>query len=322
MVGETQSAVIECGAMSVESWSEHSNAIEPVGPITVRVPASTANLGTGFDAVGVALQRYATVTVSVASGNEGERSPMSRHVRKAVRAVYRELGMERPDAEEIEVSVKADVPLGRGLGASAACRGAGLVAANSLLGEPLSEQRVLELGSDLEGHADNMAPALFGGCQVVAMSGSDVSRVSLPVAQGLRFVGFTPNFNMSTKKGRALLPDALSRKDAVHNSCRSALLVAALTTGSWDVLPTAVDDRLHQIPRSKLFPEMFELFEAVVSAGAFAAYLSGGGSTLMALTDESRAQTVQHTFEAASLRQGIEGRGFVTGIDLGGAQIL
>lgn len=308
--------------MTVETWPEHNESLTPLGPITVRVPASTANLGTGFDAVGVALQRYATVTVSVASGNEGERSPMSRHVRKAVREVYRELGMERPDSEEIEVSVEADIPLGRGLGASAACRGAGLVAANALLGSPLSEHRVLELGSDLEGHADNMAPALFGGCQVVAMTGAEVSRISLPVADGLRFVGFTPSFNMSTKKGRALLPNRLTRKDAVHNSCRSALLVAALTTGSWDALPTAVDDRLHQIPRSKLFPEMFDLFEAVESAGAYAAYLSGGGSTLMALAGDQQVEAVQRAFESAADARGIGGRGFITAIDTGGAQIL
>ena len=308
--------------MIAEPWPAHSDAIEPLGPITVRVPASTANLGTGFDAVGVALQRYATVTVSIASGREGERSPMSRHVRKAVREVYRELELERPEAEEIEITVEADIPLGRGLGASAACRGAGLVAANALLGHPLSEHRVLELGSDLEGHADNMAPALFGGCQVVAMSGADVSRVALPVAEGLRFVGFTPAFNMSTKKGRALLPNRLSRRDAVHNSCRSALLVAALTTGAWEALPTAVDDRLHQIPRSKLFPEMFDLFSAVVSAGAFAAYLSGGGSTLMALAGEDRAAAVQAEFEAAAAERGIEGRAFTTAIDAGGAQVL
>ncbi|MDE2966253.1 MAG: homoserine kinase [Chloroflexota bacterium] len=308
--------------MTAETWPERSDTVEPLGPITVRVPATSANLGTGFDAAGVALQRYATITVSVGSGNEGERSPMSRHVRKAVREVYRELDRERPDSEEIEVSVEAEFPLGRGLGASAACRGAGLVAANTLLGSPLSEHRILEIGSDLEGHADNMAPALFGGCQIVAMSGEQVTRVALPVSDGLRFVGFTPSFNMSTKKGRALLPKQLSRKDAVHNSCRSALLVAALTTGSWDALKTATDDRLHQIPRSKLFPTMFELFAAAESAGAFAAYLSGGGSTLMALANEDCAEDVSAAWVSAAAAREIVGQAFITGIDAGGAQIL
>ncbi|MDE2745205.1 MAG: homoserine kinase [Chloroflexota bacterium] len=308
--------------MTTDAWPEGSETIEPLGPITVRVPATSANLGTGFDAAGVALQRYVTVTLSIATGGEDERSPMTRHVRKAAREVFRELGRERPDSELVEVTVDAEFPLGRGLGASAACRGAGLVAANALLGAPLSEHRILEIGSDLEGHADNMAPALFGGCQIVAMTGESVTRVALPVAEGLRFVGFTPSFNMSTKKGRALLPKQLSRKDAVHNSCRSALLVAALTTGSWDALKTATDDRLHQIPRSNLFPTMFELFEAAEAAGAFAAYLSGGGSTLMALANDECAELVSDAWISAAEARGISGQAFVSEIDAVGAQIL
>ncbi len=290
--------------------------------VTVRVPASTANLGTGFDAAGVALQRYATITVSIDSGEEGDRSPMSRHVRKAVRAVYRYLGSDRPDQDQIEVVVDTEIPLGRGLGASAASRGAGLVAANTLLGSPLEDHELLELGAALEGHADNIAPALFGGCQIVAMDGSRVTRVALPVAAGLRFVGYTPSFNMSTKKGRALLPDSLTRSDAVHNSCRSALLTAALTTGSWDALAEAVDDRLHQRPRSALFPSMFEFFDAAVAGGAWAAYLSGGGSTLMALSSDESASGVLAAFEQAAAARDISGQSFITAMDTSGATIL
>lgn len=290
--------------------------------VTVRVPASTANLGTGFDAAGVALQRYATITVSIDSGDEGDRSPMSRHVRKSVRAVYRTLGSDRPDQDQIEVVVDTEIPLGRGLGASAASRGAGIVAANALLGSPLDDQELLELGADLEGHADNIAPALFGGCQIVAMDGPRVTRVPLPVADGLRFVGFTPSFNMSTKKGRALLPDRLTRADAVHNSCRSALLTAALTTGSWEALAEAVDDRLHQHPRSALFPTMFEFFDAAVAGGAWAAYLSGGGSTLMALASEESAPGALAAFQQAAADRDIRGQGFITAMDSSGATIL
>ena len=303
------------------SWPADER-VEPAGPITVRLPATSANLGTGFDAAGVALQRYATVRVAIASGEEGERSPMARHVRRAVRRVYKELDRARPDMEQIEVSVEAEFPLGRGLGASAAYRGAGLVAANTMLGHPFDEHALLEIGADMEGHADNIAPALFSGCQFVAMDGERVTRVALPVAAGLRFVGFTPSFNMSTKKGRKLLPSSLSRADAVHNSCRAALLAASLATGSWDALKTAVDDRLHQRPRSELFPSMFELFAAAEAAGAYAAYLSGGGSTLMALSDEDHAEAVRHAFVSAAAVHEITGQGFVTQIDSGGAQIL
>ena len=305
-----------------DGWPERDPDVQPVGPVTVRLPATSANLGTGFDAVGVALQRYATVTLSIATDGEGERSPMARHVRRAVRELYRELDLERPEMEQISVSVSAEFPLGRGLGASAAFRGAGLVAANALLGGTLSLNRLLEIGAELEGHADNIAPALFGGCQIVAFDGPGVTRIDLPVADGLHFVGFTPSFNMSTKKGRRLLPRNLSRRDAVHQASRAALLVAALSTGSWDALQPAVDDRLHQAPRSELFPEMFDLFEAAESAGAYAAYLSGGGSTLMALTDDDHAEAVRHAWTSAAASRGITGDGFITQLDTTGAQIL
>ena len=208
------------------------------------------------------------------------------------------------------------------MGASAACRGAGLVAGNVLSGGRLGEQELLELGASLEGHADNIAPALYGGCQIVAMDGRRVTRVPLPLAAGLRFVGFTPSFNMSTKKGRALLPEHLTRQDAVHNSCRSALLTAALATGRWEALATAVDDRLHQRPRSKLFPAMYEFFAAASAAGAYAAYLSGGGSTLMALSDERSSEAVRAAFERAARERGIGGRGYVAEMDASGAAIL
>ena len=297
--------------------------------VTVRVPASTANLGTGFDAVGVALQLYADVTVALdaplappADGNPSTRSPMIKHIRAGIIAAHEALDLEPPKPRRINIAVDANFPLGRGLGASAASRGAGLVAANALLGANLNDQQLLELGAALERHADNIAPALFGGCQIVAMDGPRVHRVHLPVAPGLRFVGFTPSFGMSTKKGRALLPDQLSRADAVHNSCRSALLAAALATGTWDALAAAVDDRLHQRPRSNMFPTMFEFFEAATGAGAHAAYLSGGGSTLMALTDADAADAVQRAFAAAAEARGIEGRGFITEIDPHGATVL
>ena len=289
--------------------------------VTVRVPASSANLGTGFDAVGVALRLYATVAVAIDGDLRGNRSPMIKHIRAGVAAAYEAAGREPPEPKRIRVAVDAEFPLGRGLGASAASRAAGLVAANAILGEPLDDQQLLGLGAALERHADNIAPALFGGCQVVAMDGPRVNRVALPVAPGLRFVGFTPSFGMSTQKGRALLPQHLSRADAVHNSCRSALLAAALATGSWQALDAAVDDRLHQRPRSQMFPAMFDFFDAVTAAGAHAAYLSGGGSTLMALAAPDSTAAVQAAFNEAAAQHRIEGTGFITEIDPHGATV-
>ena len=296
----------------------------------VRVPASTANLGAAFDAAGIALGLHARVEVRVSGKAEdsGNGEGLHRKVRRAFEMGFEAAAMRAP---EISVHAESEIPLGRGLGASASARAAGLAIANEMLGGMLSDAQLLELGTELEGHPDNIAPALFGGCQIVAVDESRASvaaggegrvvRVPLPVAEGLSFVAFTPDFRMSTKRGRSLLPESLTRADAVHNITRSALATAALATGSWGVLRTAVDDRLHQRPRSALFPQMYELFEAAESAGALAAYLSGGGSTVMALAEPERAEAVRDAFAAAASRLGVSGRGRIAEIDHDGAVI-
>lgn len=298
--------------------------------VRVRVPASTANLGAAFDAAGIALGLHARVEARVSGKAEdsGSGEGLHRKVRRAFGAGFEAVALRAP---EISVHAESEIPLGRGLGASASARAAGLAIANEMLGGLLSDAQLLEVGTELEGHPDNIAPALFGGCQIVAVDESlapvaaggegRVARVPLPVAEGLSFVAFTPDFRMSTKRGRALLPESLTRADAVHNITRSALVTAALATGSWDALRTAVDDRLHQRPRSALFPQMYELFEAAEDAGAAAAYLSGGGSTVMALAEAERAEAVRDAFEAAAPRLGISGRARITQIDHDGAVI-
>ena len=280
--------------------------------ITVRVPATSANLGPGFDAVGLALSLFAEVTLEVVEGplRRQRPDPRRRMALTAARAAYARVGVRAPRG--LSAAVQAEFPVGRGLGASAAARAGGLVGANALLGNPLDPETLLALGTELEGHADNMAPALFGGLQVVAVEGSAVVRVAVPLPPGLRCVGFIPDFSMPTHESRELLPKRLSREDAVHNSSRSALLVAALSTGRWDALSTATDDRLHQRPRSRLFPRMFDLFAAARDAGAYAAYLSGGGSTIMALVGPDEAQPVQEALAQAAVAFGIAGRPFVT----------
>ena len=298
--------------------------------VRVRVPASTANLGAAFDAAGIALRLHARVEVRVSGRPEdsGNGEGLHRKVRRAFESAHEAAALRAP---EIAVHAESEIPLGRGLGASASARAAGLAIANEMLGGALSDAQLLEIGSELEGHPDNIAPALFGGCQIVSVDESRspasaggegrVVRVPLPVAPGLSFVAFTPDFRMSTKRGRALLPESLSRADAVHNITRSALVTAALATGSWDALRTAVDDRLHQQTRSELFPQMYDLFEAAESAGALAAYLSGGGSTVMALAEPGQAETVRGALVDAAARSGVPGRARITEIDQEGAVV-
>ena len=215
------------------------------GPsLTVRVPATSANLGTGFDAVGLALTLTADVTLHLRDDGARARrpDPLRRMVLAALRAACRRA--ERPAPEGIQVEVTTEIPIARGLGASAVARAAGIVAANALLDGPLDDAALLALGAELEGHADNIAPALFGGLQVVAMDGHRVNRVPVALPPGLRCAAFVPDLAMPTRASRELLPKRLSRADAVHNSSRAALLVAALAAGRWDALETAVDGPL------------------------------------------------------------------------------
>ena len=289
--------------------------------VTIRVPATSANLGPGFDAVGLAVTLFASITVT--SGEPGKHrppDPMRRMVTSAVRAAYRRADRSAP--RSIKVESNSEIPLGRGLGASAAARGAGIVAANELMGSPLSADDMLEIGTELEGHADNVAPALFGGLQVTALDGSRVTRVDVPLPAGLKCVAFVPELSMPTHESRNLLPKRLARDDAVFNSSRAALLVAALSTGRWDALNVATEERLHQQPRSTLFPQMFDLFRAARESGAHAAYLSGGGSTVMAFSDADQADAVRGALESAARRLEVPGSSYLLDPCATGAEVV
>jgi homoserine kinase len=289
--------------------------------VTVRVPATSANLGSGFDAVGLAVTLFASITVTPDEpGRRRPPDPIRRMVTSAVRAAFRRA--ERSAPHTIEVDSESKIPLGRGLGASAAARGAGIVAANALMGSPLSDNDMLEVGTELEGHADNVAPALFGGLQVTALDGSRVTRVDVPLPAGLKCVAFVPELSMPTHETRNLLPKRLARDDAVFNSSRAALLVAALSTGRWDALNVAMEERLHQRPRSALFPQMFDLFRAAGEAGAHGAYLSGGGSTVMAFSDLAQADTVRAALESAALRLEVPGSSYLLDPCSTGAEVV
>jgi homoserine kinase len=254
--------------------------------VTVRVPATSANLGPGFDSLGLALAL--TQDVTVALGHQPETNDgLVRLVLDAARSAYR---LARVEVPELRASGEQTIPIGRGLGASAAARAAGIVGANALMGGRLSDAQMLVLGAGLEGHADNMAPALFGGLRVVVREGDGYRHVAAPLAAGLKVVLFIPDFEMPTGESRKLLPAELSKEDAVFNIGRAAMLMAALAKGEWAALDLATQDRLHQPARAAIFPGMPEIFAAAKEAGALCAYLSGGGSTIaaFAVKDEER----------------------------------
>lgn len=286
--------------------------------VTVRVPATTANLGPGFDSLGMALALTQDVTLALSHQTEPANG-LSRLVLDAARSAYRLAHVEVP--AEMQAYGEQTIPVGRGLGASAAARAAGIVGADALMGGKLTAEQMLNLGAGLEGHGDNMAPALFGGLRVVVKDGNAYRQIAAPVAEALKVVLFIPDFEMPTGESRKLLPQTLSKDDAVHNIGRAAMLVAALGTGAWDALDAATQDRMHQPARARIFPGMTDIFAAAKAAGALGAYLSGGGSTVAALTVEDEERIARAMMQEAIAR-GYPGRTVITAPALRGAAVV
>lgn len=283
--------------------------------VTVAVPATTANLGPGFDCLGLALDLTDTVTLAVRSAGDSVVPPDGRLERghlelilTAARRLYAQAGLPAP---ELTVERDGRIPIGKGLGSSAAAIVAGLVAANELAGRPLDQEGLLQAACELEGHPDNATPALLGGFQVAVMDEGRVRQLRVPLPGDLRAVLFIPDFVMPTHETRKLLPTQLSRPDVVFQIGRTALLVAALATGQTQHLATGVQDRLHQPARGRVFPAMFPIFDAARKAGALAAYLSGGGPTICALT-AGREQEVAVAMAQAAASLGVAGEARLT----------
>ena len=287
--------------------------------ITVRVPATSANIGTGFDCLGLALDIVASITVTF---SEAEQPPAEdvgeKMVLSAARATYQRIGRPVPG---ISARYGVAVPLGRGLGASAVARAAGILAVNEREGHPLSADDCLVLAAELEGHADNACPALFGGVQACVHTEQGFLHVPCRFPSELQIALLIPDHSMATKEARKLVPDGYSRADTVHNVGRAALLVAALGAGRTDLLDEATQDRMHQPQRAALFPPLFDIFAAAKGAGAHAAWLSGAGSSVAAFADEGNVREVAAAMLARLEEAGMSGRTLVTRIARDGAVV-
>ncbi len=284
------------------------------------MPASSANLGPGFDVLGLALALHNEVVlephrgVSVSVEGEGadhlERDEENVVVR-GVRAVFERLGRPFPG---IKIACINRIPTARGLGSSAAAWVAGIAGANALLAGPLDRDTLLQLAADGEGHPDNVAAALLGGLTVACRSGGRVLAVSLPVSPRIRWVVLIPEVRASTAEGRAILPETVSRADAVFNLQRVGLLLAALRDGRADLLAVAMEDRLHQPYRRRLFPWMERVTAAARSAGAAGCVLSGAGPSLLAAVDGG-TESVARAMESALRESGVGGRALPLEVD-------
>ncbi len=265
----------------------------------IKVPATSANMGPAFDTAGVALSLYNTVEVftrdekkfdgdfhieSVNNIDEriraGQTVPTDERnlLYRTVKEFEKTTGKKVPPFYFKQTD---EIPLARGLGSSAACITAGLAAANRLTGNAFSKEDLLAMAVKLEGHPDNVAPALLGDFVVGAFDGERLEYVRADVSDKLEFIVLIPDFSLSTKEARGVLPENYTRKEVVFNISRAALLTASIMSGNFDALSLAVQDRIHQPYRKKLIPGMEEILSAAENSGAYGGYLSGAGPTLM-----------------------------------------
>lgn len=259
--------------------------------VKVRVPATSANLGPGFDCLGLALNLYNKLEAheeeELRIDTEGEGAGIlpgdaSNLVYQAMKRAYEAAGRKCHGMFIRQVNA---IPLSSGLGSSAAAIVGGLLAANALMGGPLDKQELLRIATQMEGHPDNVTPCLMGGLTASVVEDGEVYYTrTLPDAR-FGFAAMTSTLELSTKKARSVLPDAYPRADAVQNVGRAVLMYAALEQGLHSLIKTASRDRLHQPYRKALIPGWEDVNACAIDAGALAVYLSGAGPTVMAVYD-------------------------------------
>lgn len=258
--------------------------------IEVRVPATTANMGPGFDVIGMALNLHNTFTFSM-DGGEVDRDSM---IYRSAEVVFRRA--KRP-MDGFVYAVEAEVPMARGLGSSATCIVGGMAGANALLGSPFSRDEILEMASDFEGHPDNVAPALLGGCVVSAPGPDGVFYRKLKRASDFTPIVAIPDFDLSTEKARAALPEALAYGDCVYNIGNMAFLVYGLETGDFEALLRGAGDRIHQPYRGPLI-QGYDAMATIEETKKGKMLISGAGPTLLFLTAATEdAEAIQSAWE-------------------------
>lgn len=280
--------------------------------IRVHIPATSANLGPGFDFLGLALDLYNIVEftpddqwIVTAEGYDAERlsGRTDLLVCRAVRRVYAEV--DRPLAGG-RIHLCNKIPDVGGLGSSAAAIVGGLAAANRYLGDPLPREVLLQLATELEGHPDNVAPAIYGGLVAVYQEEKkNVAVLKIPFPEDLRIVLVIPQLKVSTEEARRLLPREIPLSDAVFNLSRTGLLIGACFAGRPELLRLAMSDRLHQPYRAALIPGLLPVLERACRLGAYGAALSGSGPTVIAFVAEDKVSIVGDGMKAKFAEFGV-----------------
>ena len=294
--------------------------------IRIQVPATSANLGSGFDSLGIALNLYNQVwmeesdTIDISSKDSIQvPTDDSNLIFWAAKQVYEKCGRKLPGLKIVQLN---NIPMARGLGSSSACIVAGILGANRLLGGPLSVQELINLAAEIEGHPDNTTPAIEGGLAASAIEAGRVYSVSVPVSEKIRFALFIPPFELKTEKARSVLPTEYSRSDAVYNLSRSALMAASLFSGKLENLRVAVQDKIHQPYRASLISHLDDVFRLSYELGSLGTYVSGAGPTIISMIDAADTEVFVRYAANHLEEKGISGWEIkVLNTDSDGAQI-
>jgi homoserine kinase len=282
--------------------------------VCVKVPASTANLGPGFDCLGLALNLYAWIEMDFAIktkvslyGKQMLGIPLDKSnlIYQVAQMVFAEAGVSHP---EIEIAMYSEIPLTRGLGSSASTIIGGMVAANALISNALSNDKIFQMATQLEKHPDNVGASLFGGFIVASWDGVRAECIRIAPHERLEVLVAIPEFQLSTEIARHALPKDVLLKDAVFNLSHSSMLVAALCCGQLEMIRHAMQDVLHQPYRAAFIPGMTTILREATEHGALGVALSGAGPTLLALVDKKShekatlAKFMQDTFLKEDIR--------------------
>ena len=285
-----------------------------VSVFSIIIPATTANLGPGFDCVGAALTLYnkfkftpleeGRIFINVTGAEAAKvKTDESNLLYQAFMEFYRRLQHKPPS---VKIDIHLGIPLDRGLGSSATAILGGLLGANMLAGKPLNRKQLMELAIAIEGHPDNVVPALLGGCQLTATSDNNQQVCNIPWNQEVIPVIAIPEFELSTSEARKVLPKQVEHQHAIFNTAHLGLLLRGLETGKEDWLKEALQDKLHQPYRRSLIKGYDSVYSAALSAGAYGMVISGAGPTLLALTDTLHSEAVEIAMEKAWQQQGIK----------------
>ena len=302
--------------------------------IRVRVPGTSANCGPGFDCIGLACTIYNDLQLTLlrepkliieTKGEGASNIPTDDRniVWNSIQALLERAGAIDEFKGAI-IRMENHIPLSRGLGSSAAAIVAGIKAANAILGNPLNRHELLKLATELEGHPDNVAPALFGGMTVSIVNRGQVQTLSFVPKLRLKLVVAVPDFPLSTRLARQVLPKVIPIKDAVFNIGRASMLIGALIKGKERYLKNAFDDAIHQPYRTELVPGMQDVFQAAKDAGAIGVALSGAGPCLIAFTiDKHHVENeVASSMTQAFLNHDVKTKSLILALDIRGAVVV